>query len=283
MSKSTTQTDDAAAETTDDDSDELTPATSAENPSGFGAIIEARKLEWFLNTASRVVDEFKLQLQPDGLHVLAVDPANVAMIDETLDADAFEYYEADGGVLGIPLEKVQDVVDMAEDDDSLIHIQLDEQTRKLHLQLDNLEVTCAMIDPAKLRDADDIPELDLPARVVLEGDQFKRGIDAASLVSDHLVLGLDPDAEPPEYYVNAEGDTDDAYVAEEQEMVLDMSPGQAESTFSLNYLETVSKSIEDDDAVALLLGDEFPVKIKFSREGELHVTYMIAPRITSDD
>ena len=44
------------------------------------------RLSDFLKPVSALVDECKLHLNVDGLRIAAVDPANVAMVDATLDA-----------------------------------------------------------------------------------------------------------------------------------------------------------------------------------------------------
>src|SRR5699024_12344154 len=85
------------------------------------------------------------------------DPANVGMVDLTLSADAFESYEADGGVIGVDLSRLQDIASMAGNDD-LVHLELDEETRKPHISIDELRYTPALIQPQSVRQPPDVPE-----------------------------------------------------------------------------------------------------------------------------
>jgi len=96
------------------------------------------------------------------------------------------------------------------DTGQLIQLELDEETRKLHIQIDGLEYTLALIDPDSIRQEPDIPDLDLPAEVVLEGKDVNRSVTAADMVSDHIALGVDKTDEF--FYANAEGDTDDVHL-----------------------------------------------------------------------
>lgn len=246
----------------------------------FNAIVSAGTLGTALDSVSVLVEECKLHLDDEAVTIRAVDPANVGMVDLTLSADAFESYEADGGVIGVDLSRLQDIAGMAGNDD-LVHLELDEETRKLHISIDGLEYTLALIDPDSVRQEPDIPDLDLPANIVLEGRDIDRAVTAADMVSDHIALGVDEDAE--QFYVDAEGDTDDVHFELDKDDLIDLTVGPAHSLFSLDYLKDMNKAIPSDAEVTLDLGEEFPIKLHFDiAEADGHVTYMLAPRIQSD-
>ncbi|WP_207586417.1 DNA polymerase sliding clamp [Halomontanus rarus] len=246
----------------------------------FKAIVSAETLSSTLDSVSVLVDECKIHLEEDGLQIRAVDPANVGMVDLSLEAAAFESYEADGGLIGVDLSRLEDIAGMAESG-QLVQLELDEETRKLHIQIDGLEYTLALIDPDSIRQEPDIPDLDLPAEVILEGKDINRSVKAADMVSDHIALGVD-DADEF-FYVNAEGDTDDVHLELTLEDLIDLQVGPAHSLFSLDYLKDMNKAIPADAEVTLELGEEFPIKMHFSfAEGQGRVTYMLAPRIQSD-
>ena len=246
----------------------------------FNAIVSADTLGAALDSVGVLVDECKVRLEADGLTIRAVDPANVGMVDLELSAAAFESYETDGGVIGVNLDRLADIVGMG-DADQLVHLELDEETRKLHISLDGLEYTLALIDPDSIRQEPDLPELDLSAEVVIEGRDIDRAVTAADMVSDHIALGVDADAE--EFYVDAEGDTDDVHLELGREDLIALTPGEARSLFSLDYLDDMNKAISSDAEVTMELGEEFPVKMHFGyAEGDGHVTFMLAPRIQSE-
>ena len=246
----------------------------------FKAIVSASTLQDALDSVSVLVDECKLRLNEDELAVRAVDPANVGMVDLSLEAAAFESYEADGGVIGVNLQRLEDIAGMASSGD-LVQLELDEETRKLHIQIDGLSYTLALIDPDSIRKEPDIPDLDLASEIVVEGAQLDRGITAADMVSDHIRLRVDPDAEA--FYIEAEGDTDDVDFRLDRDDLIDLSAGDADSLFSLDYLKDMNKAIPGDAEVTIELGEEFPVKLHYEfAEGQGHVTYMLAPRIQSD-
>ncbi len=106
----------------------------------FKAIVSAETLKDALDSVSVLVDECKIRLNEEEFAIRAVDPANVGMVDLSLAAAAFESYEADGGVIGVNLGRLEDIAGMANSGD-LIHLELDEETRKLHIQIDGLATT----------------------------------------------------------------------------------------------------------------------------------------------
>ncbi|MDZ7849810.1 MAG: DNA polymerase sliding clamp [Halodesulfurarchaeum sp.] len=246
----------------------------------FTAIVSAETLRTTLDSVSVLVDECKIHLTEAGLEIRAVDPANVGMVDLDLEAAAFESYEADGGIIGVDLSRLEDIAGMA-DTGQLIQLELDEETRKLHIHIDGLEYTLALIDPDSIRQEPDLPDLDLPARIVIEGRDIDRAVRAADMVSDHIALGVDPEAE--HFYVDAQGDTDDVHLELEAGDLIQLELGEAHSLFSLDYLKDMNKAIPADGEVVVELGEEFPVKLHFEiAEGLGNVTYMLAPRIQSE-
>ncbi|MFD1513180.1 DNA polymerase sliding clamp [Halomarina rubra] len=246
----------------------------------FKAIVSSGTLRAALDSVGVLVDECKIRLDEDELTIRAVDPANVGMVDLSLSPAAFESYETDGGVIGVDLSRLEEMVKMASAD-QLVHLELDEETRKLHIQIDGLEYTLALIDPDSIRQEPDLPDLDLAANIVLEGSHIDRAVKAADMVSEHIVLGVNEDED--HFYVDAQGDTDDVHFELDREDLIDLTAGDAHSLFSLDYLKEMNKAIPKDAEVTVELGEDFPVKMHFDiAEGQGNVTYMLAPRIQSD-
>jgi len=247
----------------------------------FHAIIEQSALKDALGVVNALVSECKLNTTPDGIEITAVDPANVGMVDLSIDESVFEAYEADGGTLGINLEKLLDVVGMGDSGD-LVDLKLNEETRKLEIEISGLSYTLALIDPDSIRKEPDIPDLELDATLVFESSTLSRGITAADLCSDHVTLSADPDAEA--FHIAAEGDTDDVDLEVDNGELLSAEVGDdCEAMFSLDYLSDMERPIGGDTEVSLRLGSEMPIKLRYSlADGDVSVTNMLAPRIQSE-
>jgi len=117
----------------------------------FSAIVPVETLQDAIEPVSALVDECKIRLNDDGgLSIRAVDPANVGMVDMSLAKSAFESYEADGGVIGVNLDRFEDVLSMGDSGD-LVSLDLNEQTRKLDIHISGLSYTLALIGPDSIR------------------------------------------------------------------------------------------------------------------------------------
>ena len=247
----------------------------------FRSEINAGLLKSSVDTVSVLVDECKVRLDEDGLSIKAVDPANVGMVELDIPAESFESYEADDELLGLNLVRFEDIVGMANKGD-IVEMELDEETRKLTIRIDGLRYTLSLIDPDSIHQEPNVPDLDLPGDVELAGRELRRGVKAAGMVSDHMAFGVSDDET---FYMRAEGDTDDVRVdlGEDDVISLDTGGENAESLFSLDYLDSMAKAIPNDAAVAVEVGDDYPVKMNFDvAGGDSHVTYLLAPRIENE-
>ncbi len=244
----------------------------------FKATIDANLLKDSIESLSVLVDEARFRISPEGIAVRAVDPANVAMVSFDLPASAFDGFEADDSEIGMDLTKVTDILSVVDKNETIL-MELDDLSQKLLIQAGGLSYTISLLDPSTIRAEPKIPQLELPAEVVLNGMDLRRAVKAAEKISDHMLLGVEGDV----FFMEAEGDTDRVRLEMPRDQLIDLKPGDARSLFSLDYLSDIAKPASKSNEVALSLGLDFPVKINFSipnSDGE--VKYLLAPRIESD-
>lgn len=243
----------------------------------FTATIEANAFRNALEAVGVLVEECRVHVDSDGMRFRAADPALVALVDLTLDAEQFEQYEARETVLGVNLDRLAEILGVAERGDH-VRMAFDDESRKLHVDVGTLSYTLGLLDPQSIRDEPDLPDLEPPAEVALEGYHIDRGVTAAEMVSDHLRLAVDEDSET--FAIEAEGDTDDVAVELGRDEVAKLVPGPADSLYSLDYLTRINRVIPGDTTVTLELGEEFLAGLEFEvPEAEQSVSYRIAPRI----
>lgn len=244
------------------------------------AIVVQKTLQAYIDRLACLVDEAILTFDTDGLQTQAVDPANVAMANVSLQQSAFESWSLDRSErVGIDVDRLDDVLGLA-DSGSLLHLRYDAESRRLHVQGGEMACRIATIDPDAIRQEPDIPELDLPAHPTLTGSQLDRAASGADIFSDHVVFGFDADSTAT--YVEAQGDTDDVRFEWGPDEMADGSSadGHAHSLLSLDYVTDVVGVLEDDETVQLELGEEMPVRlVQAYADGAGRAEYMISPRI----
>lgn len=241
----------------------------------FRATIAAEPLRAALDAVDALVGECVVRAAPDGLAVDAQDPATVALVSLALPADAFDHYEAGGVPLGVDLDRLGDVVGMA-DRSAPVTMAYDAETRALDLRVDELAYTLGLVDPDAIRSAPDVDYDDhLAATVALPGRAFVDAVRACEMVADHCALGVDSDA--GHLYAAAEGDVDSVRVEHPADDCEAFSGDDAHSLFSTSYLAEMAGVVPADAPVRLRLGEEAPLELSFERAGA-SVTYYLAPR-----
>ncbi|WP_445474077.1 proliferating cell nuclear antigen (pcna) [Methanococcoides methylutens] len=244
----------------------------------FKATIDAYLLKDSIETLSVLVDEARFRISPEGIAVRAVDPANVAMVSFDLVTDAFEEFSADDCELGLDLSRVSDILAVADRDDK-VQMELDEDAKKLKIQIGGFSYTLSLLDPSTIRAEPRIPQLDLPAEIVLNGKDLQKAVKAAEKISDHMSLGV----EGENFFMEAEGDTDRVKLTMSRDQLIDIKPNDTRSLFSLDYLSDIIKPASKSNEVTLHLGKDFPIKINFTiANGAGTIGYLLAPRIESD-
>jgi proliferating cell nuclear antigen len=242
------------------------------------AKISVSKLRDILTPISVLVDECKINISPAELEIRAVDPANVCMVDVRISKDGFDEYESEKSVIGVDLDRFQDIIKMGSSD-SEVRLRANKETQMLNIEVENVSYSLSLIDPDSIRDGPDIPDIDLDSSVEIEGSYISQGIKAASMVSDHVELSFD--SSNSRFIIRAEGDTDDVEVEHGDDRSENLSaPSDASSLYSLEYLEKISKAVGGSQVISLSMQSEKPVRIEYDiSDGDGKVVYMLAPRI----
>lgn len=256
----------------------VSPTVSLPQDPAVDARIDADRFKEALAVLGALVDECRLELAADGLHVRAVDPAAVAAVSLDLPADAFERYTAAGVTVGVNVDRLVAVVGLADPGDE-VRLVLDAERRRMHVLVGELAYTLGLIDPDAIREPMDPAEMeyDCPADLTIVGRDVSRVVDAADMVSSHLRLGVDTDEET--FYAEASGDTDDVALAFDRDDLAALSPADVESLFSLDYLRELARPIPAGAEVTVELGIEQPVTLEFPvADGAGEATFLLSPR-----
>ena len=168
----------------------------------FNVKVKSDVLKGIIDVVSPLVNEAKFNITSKGISLRAVDPAHVAMVDLQVKDKAFEEYKANEMELGIDMDKLASIMRLSGSGE-IITLEYDEDTNRLIIKIGNLVRKMGLIDTAGMPDPK-MPNLNLPAKVVLKASELNQGVRASEAVSDHLSLTVDKD----NFELYAEGDTD---------------------------------------------------------------------------
>ncbi len=260
----------------------------------FQLVVNAETIQTALGVVGALVDECHLYVREDEVRIRAMDPTTVAGVDLTLERSVFEAYDGgnvrdgsdiddEGDVhVGVDVTKLGTVLKMA-DRDQLVRLALDAETRRLEIRMGELSYELALLDPETVRAPLDEsgPDIGFTGRVVITADEVGRTIRAADMVSTYLALGVDEAEET--FYAEAKGDTDDVSLALPGDDLVEFSPGDAHSLYSVDYLRAIDRAMPKDAEIDLRLGTEVPLKLCYEfAEGAGSVEYLLAPRLTAN-
>ena len=254
-------------------------------PRRFEFLLRAAPMRTFLAQVAHLVDEAKIVATIEGWHVLAVDPAHVALIDVRLAGiDAFEQRDGrlvpieDEVALGVDVEKLLALVKKAKKDDTVrLTADLPNGADKdeLTLEIGAMRRTMAPIDTAEMSDPK-IPTLNLPAKIEVAAAMLLEAAKAAEDVTDHVRLTATRDR----LNVFGEGDVDKLSIdfrhGDEAMLEIGGTEDKYTSFFPLDYLKAFLKVVKDEKLV-FGLGTDYPIRVDW--EGVTKGTFLLAPRI----
>jgi proliferating cell nuclear antigen len=200
------------------------------------------------------------------------------MVIVDVPKDSFEAYTIDEEkTIGVDVDRIFDISKSIKSKDLVEMLLEDESTLKI--KFGSVEYSVALIDPSAIRKEPKIPELELPAKIVIDAGEFKKAISAAERISDHVVFRSDETG----FYIEAKGDVDKIQFHMSEAELIEFNGGEARSMFSVDYLKEFNKVGGSGDLLTIHLGTNYPVRLIFELAGgKVRVEYILAPRVEAE-
>jgi proliferating cell nuclear antigen len=244
----------------------------------FSAKVKSEVLKGIIDVTSPLVSEVKFNITSKGITLRAVDPAHVAMVDLEVKNNAFEEYKATEMELGIDMDKLSSIMRLSSSNDMIL-LDYEEESNRLIIKIGNLVRKMGLIDTAGMPDPK-MPNLNLPAKVVIKASELSQGVKASEAVSDHLSLTVNKE----NFELFAEGDTDTVNLKLPKDLLVELNTtSKCKSLFSIDYFSNMIKPVRGEDPITIMIGNDNPIKVEFDiADNKGHVIYLLAPRIESD-
>jgi proliferating cell nuclear antigen len=225
---------------------------------------------------SELVLEVRIKVNKDGMSIIAIDPANVAMVIFKLPANAFSELNAENEeVLGVSLESLKSVLRRIHSGSVLV-ISNEENELKIEIK-DKIkrEFNLALIDIEG--EEKGIPNLEFSSRVEMSSVDFSESIEDCSVVADSCSFIT----EPNKFIIKAKGSLN-SFKSEFSSDELNIQAGESQSKYSLEYLHKMIKATKLTEKVAINFSNDYPLKLEFNTPS-LELGFVLAPRVETED
>ncbi|MBT4539694.1 proliferating cell nuclear antigen (pcna), partial [Candidatus Woesearchaeota archaeon] len=224
---------------------------------------------------SELVSEVKLKATSDGLEVVAMDPANVAMVIFKLLSSAFTQYEIQGSEeVAINLNSVKQILRRAKADDMLT-LETTEDN-KFKIELKSNTTRSFSLPTLELEDKEQrVPELTFPISVNMKSSLLADSVEDVSVVAESVTfLG-----EKEQLSIKAEGDLSKAFIEikPNDEISINANEEKCKAKYSLEYLKKMIAGGKLTDTVSLQFNTDYPLKLEYKVTDRLLLSFILAP------
>jgi proliferating cell nuclear antigen len=228
---------------------------------------------------SDLVSEAKFKANSDGLELVAMDPANVAMVVFKLLSSSFSSFEVDEKEeVAINLNNLKQILRRIKGNDVLT-IETDEN--KLKIVMKSNTTRSFSIPTLDLNEKDQkVPDLKFPITVNMSSKMLQEAIEDVAVVAESVTLLGEKD----QLSVKAEGDLSKAFIEirNDDETTITADDGKHKSKYSLEYLKKMIAGGKISDRVNLHFKSDYPLKLEFVVTDRLMLSFILAPRVDND-
>lgn len=226
----------------------------------LNASVPANVLDTVTAATSLFHGDAHLSIDQSGLEMRIVSQARHAMVDISLSTAAFESYEAAPMQTSLDTDVVANFISVIKrPTDVAISIDADEQT--LTLETDFISYTGALIDSRYVPPPFEITDVEQPAEFVVSGQCMNLPLELANLCGSELTTGMDDNNGV------ITGLTDDFVDRSYFELGSDeasiVRSAGVESTYSLNLLVDIQRTIPDETTVRVALDEDGPITFEY--------------------
>ncbi len=234
-----------------------------------------------ISIISELVTEAKFKVNSNGLELIAMDPANVAMVIFKMLSSCFTKYEVNEETeLSINLNNLKQILKRAKAEDVLT-LETTEDN-KLKIQMRSNTTRSFSIPTLEIEDKEQkVPELTFPLSVEMSSGLLTESIEDVSVVAESVTfLG-----EKSQLLVKAEGDLSKALIEikpDDHTVIKTDSQDKFKAKFSLEYLKKMIAGSKLSDRVYLNFNTDYPLKMEYRIVDRLSLSFILAPRVDND-
>ena len=240
---------------------------------------DPRFLKDSITIISELVNEVTISVDKTKLEIIAMDPANVAMIVFKLLNSAFtDYVIEDPKQLSVSLEHLKQMLRRAKPTDTLT-LELDEEKNRLKVLLKG-ETTrrfnLSLLDHSEGEHK--VPPLEFPVKIETNTLLLNEAIEDMDIISDSLSFIVDG---TDKFVIQSEGNLASGKVeitTDQETDILNSTGDLVKSNYSIEYLKKIIKGGKLSNTTIIQFGPDYPLRVEYRILDKLSLVSILAPR-----
>jgi len=234
-----------------------------------------------ISIISELVNEARFKITPDAIELVAMDPANVAMVIFKLLSSCFTEYDVKKEAeLAINLNNLKQILRRAKPND-MLSLEVTAEN-KLQIKLKSNTTRTFSISIIELDEREQkIPELSFPVSIQTKSAILNDAVEDADIVAESVTFA----AEKERLVIAAEGDLSKANIeikADEDTKIKTETSDKIKSKYSIEYLKKMIAGSKLADDVMIYFNKDYPLKLEYKVVDKILLAFILAPRVENE-
>lgn len=241
-------------------------------------LADSKNLKESISVVSDLVKEATFHIGSDGLELIAMDPATVAMVIFKLLPSAFIEYKIDEPTkLAINLDNFKQILKRAKADD-LVSLSLKDNTLEITFKSKNIRKFSLPIIEIDEREQK-VPNLEFSTTINLPSTMLSDAVEDTGIISDAVAFIAQSD----KFTIRAEGNMSKANIdlIADDDLKINCS-STTKAKYSVDYLKKMISGSKLASVVKLEFSESYPLKVTYQVVDKLSLSFILAPRTEND-
>ncbi len=232
-----------------------------------------------ISIISELVSEARFSITKDGITLIAMDPANVAMVVFKLLPSLFEEYKLEESVeIALNLGNLKQILRRVNTTD-IVTLEMNDSA-KLKLTVSGKSTRRFSLPIIALNEREQkTPNLTFATTITMPVDTLGEAVEDAAIVADSLLMS----ANSQKFIISASGDLNNAEIeipsSDDGLQIVTESEDLIKSRYSIEYLKKMISGAKLSDTVKLQFSKNYPLKLEYVATDKVQLSFVLAPRV----
>jgi len=234
-----------------------------------------------ISIISELVNEARFKVTKESIELVAMDPANVAMVIFKLLSSCFTEYNVKQDIeISINLSNFKQILRRAAANDMLT-LEIGEEN-KLKIILKGRTTRTFSLPILELEEKEQkIPDLKFQSNITMPSSVLNDAVADADIIAESVTF----EAESQKFTINAEGDLSKAKIEikESEDIKISVEGNEKlKSKYSLEYLKKMIGGSKLSEEVSIQFSKDYPLKLEYKAVDKLILSFILAPRVENN-